>query len=312
VDKLLSNYLAIKLILDDDTFEDNNNTKIYLGSSANNDNKVYPRIDAIVDKSMGFSLSNAKVTLYNVTQDTINKFSRVNYSTITRHFSNTIEVYAGNILNSFNLPALIYRGQVSLAVPDYNQHNDVVFTITSTYGINEQNNIIDPTIYSGTTRLDDVIRTLVSKIPNAIYKPKNVFDVIVSPKYEGSAINQIRMLCSDYGYNVLFDKNIVYVVKQGILFSDNIITIGHDDDNVIMFGYPKFETYGRIVRIKYSPEIQFGQKVILRSNKDVHIDNLGSSMQVIEEWYINGLKCNLSTNGPFEMELTLNQIKYTA
>lgn len=285
-------YMTIKLILDTKLFPAGSNTKIITCNSDQNSLTA----EATITKATGFSDATAYVTIYGLLNEDINAFSRFNLSFASQIPENWLEIYAGYSLTENGLPPLAYRGQVRLAAPNYNDPSRA-FTIISQWGLVNQNTVSPTTAPQGSIDLNTLYSNIAGLFnPPLAYNGNNVTGVAINPNYSGSASEQINAATRDYGFKAKQDNGRLLVAPVGQPFLKDIYKL---DSKNGMLGYPIGEEFGYSVRVRYNPQIQFGQVINVTSQV------LGAN----SDWYINGMMTILQNRGQ-KWETTFKLNKY--
>jgi hypothetical protein len=281
--ELYTRYLEVHLILNTGSFK-GGQVKIIKDLT----------MDITLSKQSGFMNSTADITIFGMSIDDINAFTRINTVPIM-NYQNTVEVYAGYSLNSLRIPSLVYRGQVKSAMPDFNDPSRP-FKINSQVGVFAQNQISSPINIKGGVPLQQLFANIATAFN--LNAPKGVSGNANNPIYTGSAVHQLNSLAKDYGLKAKIDDKDLLVAGSGKFYRDEIIEISVDNN---LLGYPVGEEFGISCRVRFNPLIRFGQKVKLKSY----------AKWATGEWYINGLTTTLQNRGAkWESQLMLNAYAY--
>lgn len=299
---MLTRYMAIKLILDSgqfpsapsDTGVPQNVKTIFANSDQNS-----LTVNATITKASGLEPNSAVLTIYGMTIEDCNQFSRFNQTYPLNLYENAIEIYAGYSVDANGFPPLVYKGQVYLAGGNFNDPSRP-FTIVSYSGIYNQNLISSITNPQGDVALDTLFQGIVQKSPdNLTYQSNGVKGNTNCPIYSGSWISQLNYACKDYGYQFKLDDDKVLVTAINNAYSENLLTINKDTG---MIGYPIIVDLGIDVRYRFNPSVQFGQKVKVEST----LQQLANGT-----WYINGMSHTLQNRGAkWESAFKLNPLPF--
>lgn len=303
---LRTRHIVIKFILDSEVFgegtdRDGNplNVKIIRGDSTNNT----LTIDCEINKSTGFTQSNASVTINGMSINDINTLSLTQMYPGVAIGKNVIEIYAGYNLNSNGFPPLAYRGQIYSAYPDFNNPNrSRPFKVISLYGIQSQNGETTGNVsIEGEIPLETLFKRVASQFKGLQFVGNNLFGyTAINPRYEGSPEQQMDMLCADYGYHWKADDTTILVAPiNQPFYPDEVIVISKDNN---MIGYPQWIPFGLQVIVRYTPLIKYGQVVKIISDMPYANNN---------NWYINGIAHKLTNkNKLFASVLQLNTVPF--
>ena len=301
-------HIVVKLILDDGEFPSNanndstqpRNVKIIRANSDMNSLTV----SCNINKQSGFMQCTCDLVIYGMTIDDCNAFARYNPPTQLALLKNHIEVYAGYDVDENGFPPLAYAGQVFKAYPNFNDSSrSRPLVINSMMGIVDQNTIATTTNPKGTIALNDLFSSMVSKAPKApqkyVYKGRNINGIVQNAVYSGSWLDQLRQCANDHGYQAKLDGYNVMVSPIGQNYIDDIYILESDNG---MLGYPALAEYGIDVRMRYDPNVQFGQKITVQ-NSAFTLAN--------KTWFINGIITTLESRGRrWESMLKLNDIQF--
>lgn len=293
---LLTRYITINLILDQGQFAGGSagqNEKII---TANSDNDSLS-VEVVIQKSGGFLQNSANITIYGMTIEDCNSFTRFNQLSPLQMYANRVQVYAGYSLGTNGLPPLAYDGQVYIAGADFNNPSRP-FKIVSLAGIYSQNVVAPHTNPQGAVSLSNLFQGIISNSqnPNLVYMPNNVQGTVSNVVYTGSWIQQMQHACDDYGYQFTLDGNNVMIAPKGSAYTNAVFNLSADTG---MLGYPNIVQLGVDVRTRYNPSIIFGQQINVTSTLQTQANGT---------WFINGLAHTLSNQGPkFETALKLNR-----
>lgn len=287
-------YMTIKLILDNSTFPAGSNTKIITCNSDQNSITA----EATITKATGFSDSSAYVTIYGLTIEDINAFSRFNLSYANEIPENWIEIYAGYTLDHNDLPPLAYRGQIRMAGADLNDPNRA-FLIISQWGLTNQNTVSPTTAPAGSIDLNTLFKNMAQSFnPPLVYQGNGISGYANNPNYSGSPLSQVTQAASDYGLKVKQDNGKLLVAPVNQPFINDTYDLNSQNG---MLGYPIVKEFGISVKLRYNPVIQFGQSIQVTSQLLI-ANGL---------WYINGMMSILQNKGPkWETILELNTYSF--
>lgn len=300
--EMLTRYMAIRLILDEGAFpsaptadgQSQNVKTIFANSDINS-----LTVEADITLASGLEPNSAYITIFGMTIEDCNQFSRFNQLFPAQLYANTVEVYAGYTVDSSGLPPLVFKGQVYRAAPDFSNENRR-FVIESYSGIYNQNLIASATNPSGDVPLNTLFQGIVQKSPDDItYNANNVTGTTNCPLYMGSWINQLQMACNDYGYQMKLVNNEVYISPKGTPYVNDILTLSMDNG---MLGSPMLVDLGVDVRCRFNPAIKFGQQITIQS---IYQSKANGT------WWINGYSHTLQNRGAkWESKLKLNPTKF--
>jgi hypothetical protein len=295
-DNIGTRYMTIKLILDEGVYPSSmqggtgSNVKIITCNSDVNSLTA----EVTITKATGFMDCSAYVTIYGLTIDDINAFSRHNVSYASQIPANRIEIYAGYEVDDAGIPPFAYSGQIRRAGANLNDPSRP-FVIVSQVGITNQNTISPSTSFAGTVSLNTMFESMAKQVnPPLVYQGYNINGTALNPNYYGGIGEQIKQAAADHGCTTRIDGDKLYVTKVGQPFSDLVYDISAQNG---MLGYPAVTEFGIDVRCRYTPAINFGQKIHVTSQ--LLIAN--------GDWYINGMMTVLQNRGAkWETVLKLN------
>jgi len=217
------------------------------------------RMSASIEVTGSPSMNKAALTIYGMTQQMMNQFSRAGVIPIAQR-NNSITVNAGDASGM----SLVYAGILQQAYQDYQAAPEVAFNVFALTNLFNAMQPIAPTSYTGPTDVATAMGKLAAQM-GYDFEPNGVNVKVQSPYLFGTARQQMLQLA--YAANIFAfienDKTLVLLDKFTARAGNAVpIKVGTG-----MVGYPKVTQQGWFsVRTIFDPSIVFLGRVIVTSS----------------------------------------------
>ena len=280
---LETRYIVVKIILDDSCFLSTGTNEIVIKDLT---------MEVILSHQMGFQLAQADLTIYGLSLSTIQSLSKINIYGYNVP-KNQLFIYAGYTLDANGFPPLAFIGAIYNAGANLN-NPDYPMKISSMSLTFDQNLTIPSSSVKGDIPIDNLLKSIVSKMQGYNYLSNGVKGSIRNPNYTGSYVAQIRNICDDYGLAMAIENDTIYVSTIGE--DEGAPTLNISVDNYLI-KRPQLSEFGVDIIIWYTPSIEILQKINLTS-----IYAIANGV-----WYINAIVTTLHNRGDkWESVLRLN------
>lgn len=261
--------LTLKLNGKDEVFTSDNKNKL---------SAVGLRISAEVSFGYGSPAPYARVRVYGLPQETMNKLITAKFQQVkTLRSLITIEAAEGE--GDF---AQVFSGGIFMALPEYSEAPNVSIVIEAISAVFESKLPTPAESYEGSHSVSEIISGICKRIGFS-FESNNVNAMVDNPYLTGSDLEKIRWLCVNNDLDLYLGNNSVAIAPKGAPRNIKIAVISPDTG---LIGYPVITNIGATFKCLYDPSIQFGALVRVK----------GSQIELCNgEWRVYGLRAQLET-----------------
>lgn len=261
--------LTLKLNGKDEVFTSDNKNKL---------SAVGLRISAEVSFGYGSPAPYARVRVYGLPQETMNKLITAKFQQVkTLRTLITIEAAEGE--GDF---AQVFSGGIFMALPEYSEAPNVSIVIEAISAVFESKLPTPAESYEGSHSVVEIISGICKRIGFS-FESNNVNAMVDNPYLTGSDLEKIRWLCVNNDLDLYLGNNSVAIAPKGAPRNIKIAVISPDTG---LIGYPVITNIGATFKCLYDPSIQFGALVRVK----------GSQIELCNgEWRVYGLRAQLET-----------------
>ncbi|MEQ4710693.1 hypothetical protein ABN057_00145 [Providencia alcalifaciens] len=261
--------LTLKLNGKDEVFTSDNKNKL---------SAVGLRISAEVSFGYGSPAPYARVRVYGLPQETMNKLITAKFQQVkTLRSLITIEAAEGE--GDF---AQVFSGGIFMALPEYSEAPNVSLVIEAISAVFESKLPTPAESYEGSHSVSEIISGICKRIGFS-FESNNVNAMVDNPYLTGSDLEKIRWLCVNNDLDLYLGNNSVAIAPKGAPRNIKIAVISPDTG---LIGYPVITNIGATFKCLYDPSIQFGALVRVK----------GSQIELCNgEWRVYGLRAQLET-----------------
>lgn len=261
--------LTLKLNGKDEVFTSDNKNKL---------SAVGLRISAEVSFGYGSPAPYARVRVYGLPQETMNKLITAKFQQVkTLRTLITIEAAEGE--GDF---AQVFSGGIFMALPEYSEAPNVSIVIEAISAVFESKLPTPAESYEGSHSVAEIISGICKRIGFS-FESNNVNAMVDNPYLTGSDLEKIRWLCVNNDLDLYLGNNSVAIAPKGAPRNIKIAVISPDTG---LIGYPVITNIGATFKCLYDPSIQFGALVRVK----------GSQIELCNgDWRVYGLRAQLET-----------------
>lgn len=261
--------LTLKLNGKDEVFTSDNKNKL---------SAVGLRISAEVSFGYGSPAPYARVRVYGLPQETMNKLITAKFQQVkTLRSLITIEAAEGE--GDF---AQVFSGGIFMALPEYSEAPNVSLVIEAISAVFESKLPTPAESYEGSHSVSEIISGICKRIGFS-FESNGVNAMVENPYLTGSDLEKIRWLCVNNDLDLYLGNNSVAIAPKGAPRNIKIAVISPDTG---LIGYPVITNIGATFKCLYDPSIQFGALVRVK----------GSQIELCNgEWRVYGLRAQLET-----------------
>ena len=261
--------LTLKLNGKDEVFDSDNKNKL---------SAVGLRISAEVSFGYGSPAPYARVRIYGLPQETMNKLITTKWQQVkTLRSLITIEAAEGE--GDF---AQVFSGGIFMALPEYSEAPNVSIVIEAMSAALESKLATPAESYEGSHSVSEIIGGICQRIGFS-FESNNVNAMVENPYLTGSDIEKIRWLCINNELDLYLGNNSVAIAPKGAARNVKIAVVSPETG---LIGYPVITNIGATFKCLYDPNIQFGALVRI---KDSQIELCNG------DWRVYGLRAQLET-----------------
>ncbi|MEY0432396.1 hypothetical protein AB7V88_21750 [Providencia rettgeri] len=260
------------------TFKLNGKDEVFTSDNKNKLSAVGLRISAEVSFGYGSPAPYARVRVYGLPQETMNKLITAKFQQVkTLRTLITIEAAEGE--GDF---AQVFSGGIFMALPEYSEAPNVSIVIEAISAVFESKLPTPAESYEGSHSVDEIISGICKRIGFS-FESNNVNAMVDNPYLTGSDLEKIRWLCVNNDLDLYLGNNSVAIAPKGAPRNIKIAVISPDTG---LIGYPVITNIGATFKCLYDPSIQFGALVRVK----------GSQIELCNgEWRVYGLRAQLET-----------------
>lgn len=217
------------------------------------------RASVQIEESGGPAHSTCHLSIYGMTLSNMNKLSTLGQK-ITLVRRNVVTVEVGDVQNGLGVA---YQGQIIDAWADFSGMPEVAFHINAGMGYLQALKPIPPTSYSGVADVATVIKGLATQA-GLIFTNDGVTAQLINPYFPGTLREQIRRCAEAANINwIQSPENTIAIWPKGGARGGSIPILSPSTG---MIGYPSLSPSGIKVTLTYTPAINYGQKIEVRSS----------------------------------------------
>ncbi|MEI9716008.1 hypothetical protein V5049_11245 [Moellerella wisconsensis] len=260
------------------TFKLNGKNEVFNSDNQNKLSAVGLRISAEVSFGYGSPAPYARVRVYGLPQETMNKLITAKFQQVkTLRTLITIEAAEGE--GDF---AQVFSGGIFMALPEYSEAPNVSIVIEAISAVFESKLPTPAESYEGSHSVAEIISGICKRIGFS-FESNNVNAMVDNPYLTGSDLEKIRWLCVNNDLDLYLGNNSVAIAPKGAPRNIKIAVISPDTG---LIGYPVITNIGATFKCLYDPSIQFGALVRVK----------GSQIELCNgEWRVYGLRAQLET-----------------
>ena len=218
------------------------------------------RVKATIISYTGAMQAQAQFVVYGMPLELINQLTVIGsiQSEVRR---NVVKLYAGEKGGAMEL---VYTGSIMTAYGDLSSAPDVGYVCTSLCMGWESINQAPPSTYNGEVAIVDMAQTLADALGLEL-ENNNVSGTLHNRSYNGSAIDQLKELSRDahFSYAIQGKKLAIWPTIDGARTVPPVYNISPDAG---LIGYPMFNSYGVVLNVTHTPQIELGAKINLKSS----------------------------------------------
>lgn len=240
-------------------------------------------VSAAVTYGNGAITPTAQVTVYGLPIETMNKFFRVQWNTMSA-ILNKIKVEVGEQGGELTS---IYEGNITFATVNMDAAPDVSLVITSQMAIVEKMTVTPPFMLAKGESADvaDIARYLATD-SGYEFVNNGVTHIVTDLTLNGSNIEKIERLATMCDFDLYIEQKTITICKKGEAREIKIPVISPTTG---LIGYPSPDIRGISFSCLYDPIVRFGGIVTLKDSL-IEIANA--------DWRIYGLVSVLEANIP--------------
>lgn len=231
------------------------------GESGTNRVKLSGPLRASVEiaETGGPAFSTCHLSIYGMTLSNMNKLSTLGQS-ITLVRKNVVTVEVGDTTNGLGVA---YQGQIIEAWADFGGMPEVAFHISAGMGYLQAIKPIPPTSYNGVADVATIIKGLATQA-GLIFTNDGVTAKLSNPYFPGTLRDQIRRCAEAADINwIQSPENTIAIWPKGGARGGSIPVVSPETG---MIGYPAFSPSGIQATLVYTPDINYGQKIQVKSS----------------------------------------------
>ncbi|QIF58536.1 MULTISPECIES: baseplate hub protein [unclassified Providencia] len=276
--------LTLKLNGKDEVFTSDNQNKL---------SDVGLRISADVTFGYGSPAPYARIRVYGLPQETMNKLITAKWQNVKAlRTLITIEAAEGDF-------AQVFSGGIFMALPEYSEAPNVSIVIEAISAVFESKLPTPAESYEGSHSVSEIISGICKRIGFS-FESNNVNAMVDNPYLTGSDLEKIRWLCVNNDLDLYLGNNSVAIAPKGVPRNIKIAVISPDTG---LIGYPVITNIGATFKCLYDPSIQFGALVRVK----------GSEIELCNgDWRVYGMRAQLETemdSGRWFMEIVGSNLK---
>lgn len=222
------------------------------------DHRVRCRIHEVIGPGMG----RASVSIYGLAPTLLNELASLNQATEAVRFNRLI-IKAGDEGSTL---ATVFEGQISLSQLDMNASPDVGLNVMAFAGQLQNVTNPEPSSYPGGTDAAVILYNLAQKAGLFFENESDASQILATPAFEGSYLEQIDKCVKDAGFERYVGRNFLAIWKKGKNRGGNIAVVSAATG---MVGYPGYSTSnnggGIFVRTIFNPQLSIGQRARVES-----------------------------------------------
>jgi hypothetical protein len=206
----------------------------------------------------GPALSTCHMSISGMTLSNMNALSTLGIrATVVRR--NMVTVEAGDVNSGLSVA---YQGQIIDAWSDFSGMPEVTFYVNAGAGYLEAIKPIPPTSYNGLADVVTIMKGLATQA-GLNFTNDGVTSKLIDPYLPGTIYEQMRRCADAAGIEWILSGQTVAIWPRGGARGQSIPIVSPDTG---MIGYPTFTQSGIQVTLLYTPSINFGQRIEVKSS----------------------------------------------
>lgn len=220
------------------------------------------RISCTIVKAGGLSLGGAQVRIYGLPLSVMNQLNTLGMPlTFTRR--NTIIISAGDVGGQLSK---VYEGTIIEAWADLDSQPEAAFNVEAYVAAFNAASATKASSFKGISDVATVLGVLVTKCNPVLTLENHGVNVKLSDVYlSGSPINQIQQVCEHANISYVIDKGVLAIWPSNGSRGTNKIIIEPPPAGTLV-GYPKYTGQGIQIKIEFTPVIEYGNTITLKSS----------------------------------------------
>lgn len=277
------------------TLKLNGKDEIFTSDNQNKLSAVGLRISADVTFGYGSPAPYARIRVYGLPQETMNKLITAKWQNV-KALRTLITIEAAEGDGDF---AQVFSGGIFMALPEYSEAPNVSIVIEAMSAVFESKLATAAESYEGVHSVAEIIEGICQRIGFS-FESNGVNAVVDNAYLTGSDLDKIRWLCANTDLDLYLGNNSVAITPKGAARKIKIAVISPDTG---LIGYPIITNIGATFRCLYDPSIQFGALVRVK----------GSEIEMCNgDWRVYGMRAQLETemdSGRWFMEIVGSNLK---
>jgi hypothetical protein len=236
-----------------------------------------------IEKNSGGNTSHANMTVYGLTMPHMRALAALNPAFMVMK-QNVVEILANDITNPASQPTSVFIGQITEGEIDITNEPESALVLTAVAGLYYSVAPAAGSSYTGLTQVTVILDDIAKKMnltlnSSGLSKPYMLSD----PHLFGTLMTQAQSICEAWNLNLFIDGKTMYVYDRY-----GYVTVGTDASIPVvsaetgMIGYPTFSDHGFFVHTLFSPFLNMGQRVEVRSTLE-YANGTFSVYQLVNE-----------------------------
>lgn len=231
------------------TFDDKNNTIV-----AEN-----LRVSATVQSGNGSMLPNAKIMIYGLSQNVINRVAKISWN-IKQERLNTIQLDASS--DGGKTYTTVYFGTINFAYPNYGSVPEVILTVDSATALEHQVLPAKPLSFKGEVDVGSAISE-ICKSMDMRFENSGVTAKVSNAYLPQTALEKITKLCESVDATMTLDVNTVAITPRG---QPRKIKVPIISPQTGLIGYPTPTLQGISLQCLFDPLIKHNGQIEVRNS----------------------------------------------
>jgi len=219
-----------------------------------------------IEKNSGGNTSHANVTVYGLSMPHMRALAALNPAFMVMK-QNVVEILANDVTDPASQPTSVFIGQITEGEIDITNEPESALVLTAVAGLYYSVAPADGSSYTGPTQVTVILDAIAKKMnltlnSSGLSKPYMLSD----PHLFGTLMTQAQSICEAWNLNLFIDSKTMYVYdRNGSVQVSNNASIPVVSAETGMIGYPTFSEHGVFIRTLFSPFLNMGQRVEIRS-----------------------------------------------
>lgn len=233
------------------------------------------RVSANINESGGPSFATLDLTVWGMSLSNMNQLSTLG-QIVTIQKRNTVTVTAGDVDGGM---ATVFQGQIKDAWADFNEMPQVGFRVSAYAGALEAIKPVPPTSYNGLVDVATVMKGLAVQAGWG-FTNDGVTKKLIDPYFPGTIFEQMRRCAQAAGIEWISGPPTLAIWPKGGARGKQIAIVNPETG---LIGYPTYTSSGIALLVSYTPAINYGQVIEVRS----------SLKAASEKWQVQVISHNL-------------------